>query len=190
MPETPATRRVYDAQKILAGEQNAKIIREWEIFVIFCQSVKLDIEPGGIEMLDPNSSSPPPPDLRCRLDGEHHYVELGEIVQEDLVRAVAPGARKLIRDSIPITKVLTPLETMIEKKLSKSYCPTARPLSLLLYYDRGAPFWEQLQPLVREREEAILALTEGSSFQSIWLFDARRRKVLATFSASAVNIAE
>src|SRR5665213_799887 len=175
MPPCPAKRHAYEAQEILSGDESpkiSKIIREWEIFVRFSQAVELEIDPAEVEMLDPNFSSPPPPDLRCPVAGEMHYFELGEVIQEDLARAsTARTRRRVLEPRIPLTKVWTPLEDIVTKKLRKAYNPAAKPLSLLLYYERDSPFWDFLQPLIQRRDAEIRTLFQASVFDFMWLFD-------------------
>lgn len=85
------------------------------------------------------------PDLKAELLGHCHYFELGEIVQQDWLKALAQREKKPIIDSpLPLTAVWSPLESIIRKKVRKKYAPQATPLSLLLLF--GA----ERSPLVRD----------------------------------------
>ena len=145
---SPARRRAYSAQRYLFGDRklNSRLLRDWEVFVQFCRAAGIDVDPANVEMLDPNSSTPPPPDLKCSIWGQKHYVELAEVFQESLACHSAPRARHPISNTPPLTTVLKAFDTILNKKLAKSYNPGATPLSLLLYYDRDLPFWDVLQP--------------------------------------------
>ena len=167
--------------------RNLQLLSEWEIFVRFCQAEGLTVDPADVVMLDPNSSRPPPPDLECHLAGKSHFFELGEIIQEDIAKALAPHTRRQITEArIPLARVWDPLERMLTKKLNKVYNSQARPISLLLYYASSPSFWKYLQPIVREREEAIQMIFERSVFDSMWLFDAAKNEILCYFSRSSV----
>jgi hypothetical protein len=93
----------------MLDKSGIKAFREWETFMSFCQAAGFEIEPADVVMLDPNSSSPPPPDLECSIDGLSHYFELGEIIQQEIAWALSR------RESRPITEVHLPLDTCLEQ---------------------------------------------------------------------------
>jgi hypothetical protein len=167
-----------------------KLLREWEMFVRFCRAAGLGINPAEVEMLDPNSSRPAPPDLRCPLYEQLHYFELGEVIQEDLAAASAHRTRQLVsRDPLPLDRVLSPLETMLTKKLGKKYNRNAKPLSLVLYYSTAGPFWDFLEPLIATKRDDLLALFEKSGFDHLWVFDATASEVCLTIARPSIIIA-
>lgn len=117
---------------------------------------------------------------------EMHYFEPAEIIQEDAVHASKRcEGRKFWDRHLPLTTVWTPLETILKKKLNKKYDPEAKPLSLLLYYERGSPSWELLEPLLMESKARVQATLEASVFDLVWLFDANDNNVLFSFSRSS-----
>jgi hypothetical protein len=167
-----------------------KRAREWDLFARFCEAGGLDIDPAEVEMLDP-----PEPDLRAEVFGRPHYFELGEVVQEDWVRALArrekaSAKKSLLVDSLlpvlPVLSVWSPLETIIEKKMKKQYAPDSKPLSLVLYSEQNPPPWDLLKPLVEERKSEIGASFDSSIFDHLWLFLANEMRI--PFSLSKRHI--
>jgi hypothetical protein len=166
---------------LLSGD-DLKRAREWDLFARFCEVGKLGVDPAEVDMLDP-----PWPDLRADVFGHSHYFELGEIVQQDWVKALAQQEKKAIIDSpLPLTAVWSPLESIIQKKATKEYAPQATPLSLLLYSERNAPRWAVLEPLVEERRPEILARFESSVFDHLWLFVANESRIPFSLSKKAI----
>jgi hypothetical protein len=156
----------------LSGD-DLKRAREWDLFARFCEAGKLDVDAAEVDMLDP-----PWPDLRADVFGRSHYFELGEVVQQDWVKALAQREKKPISDSpLPLTVVWSPLESIIQKKVKKKYVPQATPLSLLLYWDRNAPHWAVIEALVEERKPVIRASFENSVFDHSWLFVANENRI-------------
>jgi hypothetical protein len=134
-------------------------------------------------MLDPNSSAPPPPDLQCSIDGVSHYFELGEVYQENIARASALRTRQLITNAqSPLLTMWPPLESMLAKKLNKIYNSEARPVSLLLYYDRSPAFWHLQQSTIASQAIEIQTIFESSVFDSLCLFDATKGELLFQFA--------
>lgn len=149
----------------LSGD-NLKRAREWDLFVRFCEASQLGVDPAEVQMLDP-----PWPDLKADLFGQPHFFELGEVVQEDWIEALAYQEKKPIIDSpLPLTAVLSPFESIVRKKARKKYASQATPLSLLLYWEQNAPPWAIIEPLVAERRSEIRASIDRSVFDHLWLF--------------------
>jgi hypothetical protein len=164
--DTPAQRRRYQAMWQLLSGDELKRAREWDLFVRFCEVGKLGINPAKIEMLDP-----PWPDLKTELPGHTHYFELSEIVQQGWLEASEQQKRKTVINSpLPLAAVYNPLELIIKKKTSKLYMPQATPLSLLLYWERNAPSWAIIEPVINDRTCEIRALLDNSVFDKFWLF--------------------
>ena len=153
--------------------EGLKRAREWDLFVRFCEAGKLDVDPAEVEMLDP-----PWPDLKTDVFGHCHYFELAEIVQQDWVKALAQQEKKPIIDSpLPLTAVWSPIESIIQKKVTKKYESQATPLSLLLYSERNAPRWAVIETLIAERRSEIQANLENSVFDHLWLFVANENRI-------------
>ena len=55
LPNSPATRRLYQSKQELLGNEERKLLREFEVFLGFCQCIELEIKPVDVVMLDPNS---------------------------------------------------------------------------------------------------------------------------------------
>ena len=176
--ESPASYRAYQAMFYFLSGDNLKRAREWDLFVRFCEAGQLGVDPAEVEMLDP-----PWPDLKADLFGQPHFFELGEVVQEDWIEALAYQEKKPIIDSpLPLTAVLGPFESIIRKKVRKRYASQATPLSLLLYWEQNAPPWTIIEPLVVERRSEIRASFDKSVFDHLRLFVASENRI--TFSLS------
>ena len=124
-------RRKHQPLKELLAERHRKRLREWEIFQTFCQSTDLGAEPADVIMLDPSSSHPAPPDLKCQLANGPRFFEFGEVVQQNLAEASAPHKEGVDRQTLhaPI-RIWDPLGNILTKKLRKEYDPEARPVAL------------------------------------------------------------
>jgi hypothetical protein len=155
----------------------------------FCQRLGLDVQ---LVMLDPNSAHPPPPDIECQLPDGSHFLELVEIVQEDIAEASSSRNERVITtpgDPGPFAKVWDTLWKTLTKKLGKTYNPHARPRSLLLYYDQSESFWEFLSPVVNEKATEIRNIfLDANTFNQMFLFDARQRTVLLGFSTESFKV--
>jgi hypothetical protein len=181
--DSAASRRAYQAMFCSLSGDDLKRAREWDLFVRFCEAGKLGVDPANLEMLDP-----PWPDLKAHVFEHSHYFELGEIVQEGWMKALAQREKKPIADSpLPLTAVWNPLESIIQKKMMKKYAPQATPISLLLYWKRNAPRWTMIESLVREREPEIRTSFENSVFDYLWLFMENENRI--PFSLSKKTIA-
>jgi hypothetical protein len=135
--------------------------------------MKLAVDPAEVDMLDP-----PWPDLKAAVFGHSHYFELGEVVQQDWVKALAQREKKPIIDSpLPLTAVWSPLESIIQKKVTRKDAKQATPISLLLYSQRNAPRWAEIEPLVGKRQPEIRASFESSVFDHLWLFMANENRI-------------
>ncbi len=180
--DSPAAHRAYQAMFYFLSGDDLKRAREWDLFVRFCEAGQLGADPAEVDMLDP-----PWPDLKAELFGHPHYFELAEIVQQDWMKALTQQGKKPIIDSpLPLTAVLSPLESIIQKKVRKKYAPQATPLSLLLYWEQNAPHWAIIEPLVRERETEILASFENSMFDHLWVFLAKENRIPFSMSKKTI----
>jgi hypothetical protein len=168
----------------LTGD-DLKCAQEWDLFVRFCEAVRLRVDPAEVEMLDP-----PWPDLRAAdVFGYSHYFELSEIVQENWMEAIAQWETQQIANRpLPLTRVWSPLESVLQNKARKGYEPEARPLSLLLYWERNAPPWSVVESLIRTREPEIRASFEGSAFDHLWLFMVNENHVPFSLSKKTVVV--
>lgn len=199
------------------GSHDLKLLKEWETFARFCETAELDVDVGEVEMLDPNSSHPAPPDMKCWHRGEPLYVELGEVIQENFAErlaidgtratprrreneqptvhtfqpAISPAEakrRQVKLQPLPLLQAWAPLGELLIKKLSKQYDPEARPLALLLYYSAVGPFWEHVEPLMVQHRVVFQQMLERSPFDHVWIFDERNAEVLFAFSRPALLV--
>jgi hypothetical protein len=79
-----------------------------------------------------------------------------------------------------------PLESIIQKKATKTYAQQATPLSLLLYWERNAPAWALIEPLIEERKSEIRASFENSVFDHLWLFVANENSIPFSMSKKMI----
>jgi len=79
-----------------------KRAREWDLFVRFCEAGGLDVDPAEVDMPDP-----PFPDLKADVSGRPHFFELGEVVQEDWLGALARHEKA--REKRPLGPIESPL---------------------------------------------------------------------------------
>jgi hypothetical protein len=180
--DSPASHRGYQAMFYFLSGEDLKRAREWDLFVRFCEASELDVDPAEVDMLDP-----PSPDLKAEVFGQSQYFELGEIVQQDWMKALGQQAKKPIIDSpLPLIAVWSPLESIIQKKVTRKYAPQATPLSLLLYLERNAPRWAVIEPLVEERRPEIRASFENSVFDHLWLFVANENRIPFSLSKKLI----
>jgi hypothetical protein len=185
LPDSTAKRRAYQALKELLDKSGRKALREWETFTSFCQAAGFAIDPADVVMLDPSTSSPPPPDLKCNIGGLPQFFELGEIIQQDIAWALSRHeSQAVVEPHLPLDTCLEPLEIILNKKLNNTYDPQARPISLLLYYAYGPIFWKLLRPLVVQKTVEFRARFEASVYSSIYLYDATKQEILFDFSQS------
>jgi hypothetical protein len=178
---------MYRARQEFLRPDERKLLREYEVAMSFCQQFDLEVK---LVMLDPNSSHPPPPDIECQLSGGSHFLELTEIIQENIAEASS------LRNDRAISKLRDPLARdwdtfwkTLTKKLRKTYNPAARPRSLLLYYDRSSSFWKFIRPVINEKATEIRNIfLDSDAFDQMFLFDSRHCKVLLAFSTESFKL--
>jgi len=161
-----------------------KRAREWDLFVRFCETGGLDIDPAEVEMLDP-----PWPDLMADVSGRPHYFELGEVVPEDFLRSESKRGKTLRIDYSAVLPVWQPLESIITKKMKKRYAAEAAPLSLVLYAERDGSVWDVLRPLIEERRAELVEWFEAGGFDHLWLFLANEGRIPFSLSKRNITIA-
>jgi hypothetical protein len=170
-------RLIWDGLK----PEERKLFIELETFRRFARSAGIEYESESELTLDPNSASPPPPDIVCNTKKGLVYFELGEVIEEGLAAKAARAAKRK-EDYGGAIDLWRPLLRIYSKKRHKQYNANAAPLSLLLHYGVGrqASFFPFLAPhlpcaLIQERVERGL-------FQAVWLYDAQADAVLARFA--------
>lgn len=138
-------------------------------------------------MLEPNSVTPPAPDLACRIGESVEYFELGEIIEEDLARSASEAEKHHAKSWGGTVSLWPAVESIFLRKCEKLYASQARPLSLLLHYGIGrqASFWPFLQPEIESRSPWIMDCLSNSPFTAMWLYDAHAGEILARFMEGA-----
>jgi hypothetical protein len=172
--ETDITKR-QRAWKALTKEQE-KAYNEYLTFRKFAAVAPLDINPQSIENRDV-----PEPDIYCLLSGVGHHFELGEVTDPKIAKAAGDAAKA--DDDIygGFYSQSEPLQTMVEKKCSKTYATNGLPVSLLLHYTPGhqVPFLPAFENFIAESRPWIEAQLKQSAFDSIWFFNRWDGKVMA-----------
>lgn len=190
LSDCPATRRAYHSAKYFLSSNEQKRLREYEVAMSFCRLLGI---PVSLVMLDPSSSHPPPPDIECQMSDGSHFLELAEIIQEDIIEASVFNRKFPILETTepqePLSKVWPTLWRIFAKKLGKKYHPDARPMSLLLYYDQADSYWELLRPVFEEKATEVRnSFLDSSTFDQIFLFDMKRGEILRAFAAESLRV--
>jgi hypothetical protein len=169
---SPASYRHYEAMFYFLSGNDLKQAREWDLFVRFCEAGQFEIDPAKVEMLDP-----PWPDLKVELFGHTHYFELGEIVQQEWMMAQAQQEKMTIIDTpLPLTAVLSPLESIIRKKERNTSRKQHRYLCCFIgrktfHHGQSLRIWLKRESLKFEQDSTIACLTTcGSLWQTRIVF--------------------
>jgi hypothetical protein len=112
-----------------------------------------------------------------RVFGRYHYFELGEVLQEDWMKALAQQEQKPLASPLPLATVWSPLESIIQKKAKKSYAPQAAPLWLLLHSERNDLHWPVIKSLIEARTPELQSHFQNSVFDRLCLFAANESRV-------------
>ena len=168
-----------------------KLVEELDMFRRFAEAAAIKYEPDSELTLDPNSESPPPPDLTCTGLRGPLFFELGEVVEAAVAATSARAEREDWKVYGGPVALWEPLEQILLKKLEKRYSSQARPLDLILYYGVGrqAAFWPFLISHIEARKARIQEDLRRGPFDAVWLYDSHSNLVIARFTSSAVFIA-
>lgn len=158
----------------------SKSQHEREVFLEFARAATLPIEPASVE-----SRPPREPDIRCLLDNEPVYFELGRLLDKGLQRLKLKAMRVAPQQvSMWDYDVKLPEREMLRDKLATHYETAGAPIELLLYYDyeswlvgdvpaNGDDFgWHAdhvMLPLINE--------TSGR-FRRVWVYERHRSSIL------------
>jgi hypothetical protein len=168
---------------LLAGKVRtvtSKSEHERAVFVEFARTAVLPVDPTSVE-----SRPQGEPDIRCLLDGEQVYFELGRLLDEGMQRLKLKAMRIAPQQvSMWDYDVKLPEREMLRTKLAKHYETSGAPIELLLYYDNeswlvgdvpvfGDDFgWHAghvMLPLINE--------TPGR-FRRVWVYERHRPSIL------------
>jgi hypothetical protein len=171
---SPITYRVYEVYVKRKKDEN-----ERRIFRHFVRAAELSINPRSVRSL-----RPPRPDISCRLNGSPHYFELTRMVHHDSANAMGHHLSQLTRTgSAPplgadIYSDRGALRETIERKASKKYQTSGRPVALLIYID--GVFHPPKMP--SSWAQTILG-EEGPKrhWAGIWLYDAVYNRIIANW---------
>jgi hypothetical protein len=190
LPDCPATHRAYQSAKYFLTASEQKRLREYEVAMSFCSRLGIT---ASLVMLEPASSNPPPPDIECRLSDGSHFLELGEVIQEDIIEASEFNRKYQTLDATepkePLSKVWPTLWRIFTKKLGKRYHPDNRPISLLLYYDQADSYWELLRPVFEHKAiDFRNSLLDSGTFDQVFLFDMKRGEILRAIETESLRV--
>jgi hypothetical protein len=171
-------RRLWDDLK----QQHKKLLFEWKTFWAFARVSGLDIDPGSIEMCDPNAASPPFPDVRCRVSGQLEYFELGEVTAEDLARKASIAMKNRSGVYGGATSQRQPLARICLKKCRKRYTTNGRPLHLIMHFAVGRQVPNELS--LPDDLSSLMEPLRQSPFTSVWLYDGWEKQVLLRLDRS------
>jgi hypothetical protein len=162
-----------------------KLCEEWMMFREFTEASNLDVDPGSIEMCDPNAAKPPLPDIRCLLSGKQEYFELGEVVDESLAEA-GSIARKNQEDVYGgfVDPPQVPFERMIIQKCGKRYTTNGCPLDLVLYFEQQFPIESLLNGYLDQSRNRLIRYIGESQFNSVWIYNNWQKQVLSRLGRS------
>jgi hypothetical protein len=162
---------------------NRKLYRELDYFRRFSKTAGIQYERESELTLDPNSASPPPPDLICIGEQSALYFEMAEVVDEGVAIEVARAERQHRGIYGGPVDIWRPLLRIFSRKLRKRYDPQAVRLDLVLYYGVGrqASFWPFLAADLSNRREWLQRRVDRGPFSAVWLYDTHADRVLARF---------
>ncbi len=142
---------------------------ELSVFIEFATAAHLAVE-------SPENAQPPRPDIRCRIQGEECWFELGRITDTNLARTISgewPKAPK------PFSFAQEePFVRIIEKKAASQYQTDGHPLDLVLHFDQQPPDRAALTRHLQENAAALNDLKQRGPFSCIWIYDGWSRSVL------------
>jgi hypothetical protein len=129
-----------------------------------------------VEEESARNAKPPQPDIRCRIDGEERWFELGRITDTHLTKTISIPSPK---DPAPFSFAQKePLLRIIEKKAAAHYEANGHPVDLVLYFEQQPPDRTALERHLRESAESLNELRQRGLFSRIWIYDRWSKSVL------------
>ena len=142
---------------------------ELSTFIEFAKAAQLSIE-------SPENASPPHPDIRCEIDGDEYWFELGRITDSNLAKAINIEWPK---NPAPFSFAQRePLLRIIEKKAVTHYKTHDRPIDLILHFDQQPPDQAALTRHLEELAENLDALRQPGPFARVWIYDQWSKSIL------------
>jgi hypothetical protein len=145
----------------------------------FARTATLGIDPASVE-----SRPQGEPDIRCLLDGEHTYFELGRLLDAGMQRPKLKAMRNAPQQvSMRDYDVKLPEREMLRTKLNKHYETSGNPIELLLYYDNenwlvgdvpvvGDFAWHASHVMLP------IIIEAPGKFRRVWVYERHRPSVL------------
>jgi hypothetical protein len=131
---------------------------------------------AGLLVDSAENAKQPQPDIRCRIDGEERWFELGRITDTHLAETISLSWPK---DPTPFSFAQKePLLRIIEKKAAAHYETNNRPVDLMLYFDHQPPDRTALRRHLEEHAAAVKNCKQGGRFARIWIYDRWSKSVL------------
>jgi hypothetical protein len=148
------------ATEVLAADSRKEAF-ELSVFEEFAKAAYISME-------SPENAKPPRPDIRCRIDGEEYWFELGRITDTKLARAISVEWPKAPTPFSIAQK--EPFVRMIEKKAAAQYETNGQPVDLVLYFDQQPPDRKALERHLQEDAAALNDLHQRGPFSRIWIY--------------------
>jgi hypothetical protein len=148
-------------------------LEELEVFDAFVAAAGIDVDPNS------RANAPTPePDIRCTINGQLRYFELGEITDPSVARTTA-DALKYDEPRGTSFSQTEPFAYIVGKKRTRTYATNGSPIELVLYYrNQYAPWPTYFADLLANNMEGLAALVTGGTFQRVWIFDFAKGTVL------------
>jgi len=142
---------------------------ELSVFEEFANEAHLVVE-------SPESAKPPHPDIRCLIDGEEYWFELGRITDTTLAKAISIQWPTTPQSFSFAQK--EPFVRIIGKKAEAHYETNGRQVDLLLHFDQQPPDRTALARHLQEQTDALNDLHQHGPFTRIWIYDKWSKSVL------------
>jgi len=152
----------------LSGDAK-KEAEELSVFREFTKAAALSAEA-------PENARPPHPDIRCKIDGNDYWFELGRITDTNLAKEISGGWKNGPKPFSFLQE--EPFARIIKQKAEKTYQTEGRPVDLVLYFDQQPPDRIALQRHLRKHADALGGLTRTGPFSRVWIYDGWSKTVL------------
>jgi hypothetical protein len=154
------------AMAILRGEAK-KAAFELSVFNEFAKAALLSADA-------PENGGRGFPDVRCKIDGQEYWFELGRITDEILAEQIN---RVWPKNPRPFTfGQEEPFERIMKQKATKTYQTNGRPVDLVLHFDHQPPDRKAIQRHVAQHAGTLDELAKR--FSRVWIYDGWSKSVL------------
>ena len=114
------------------------------------------------------------PDIRCKIDGQEYWFELGRITDEILAEQI-----NRVRPKNPRPFAFgqeEPFEKIMKQKAGRTYQTDGHPVDLVLHFDHQPPDRTTIQRYIAQHAGAFDELTKR--FSRVWIYDGWSKSVL------------